>query len=1025
MNGQGQKMDLSIFIEVLDYYNCEHQTKQIKEQKKNTIVWYIKIFKEMEKKEIGLETFTRQIQNNDQLNRKQFIDTIQYQLNLKEDQTFEQFLEEISLPNNDISFSKFEIGYKKELKANQILQDMRNMTKSNRRNISDAFINIDVNGDGIITKKEFLEMIPIINKSMQKDEIEYIFERMDLDNNGKITLDEFSNNILGKDALVNQIEFEQKQKEFYQLIQQSLIQSNVSFDELFLNNQEKKININELDQKLRNIGISSQIQQQYIPVIEDLTYGGIVFNVLRLKLKYDQFKDQNKKEKQNNNNYMEFLIILKKTIQNENKYFDDVFDLRRGYTKQQLDDLLIQKIRLYGIRYYQQQFDQFFDYFKDQYNGELNVEKLYKAFKETKINQNENSVYQIRKNYDDDDKDFRKDNKRRDEDDYQHNRKRNQSGSRDLGNSQKRFDEDNDRRRDDIKRGDYYDNNRRGDDYNNNRRGDDYNNNRRGDDYNNKKRDDYSNKRGDDYNNKRGGDYDNRKGDDYNNRRGDDYNNRRGDDYNNRRGDDYNNRRGDDYDNRRGDDYDRRRGDDYDRRTSQKGREQGNERYGENKRIEDQNEKQEINDLLENFIQNEKTDIVKKCELISLQDKLKTNRISLQDLVKENRLDKYNDGFIDVNDFFDILDDKRIKLSRKEADLIEQWNKNKQGMINYKGLDNIIRRSSRKGGDEDNRKDNKKLRIKKKEKKKSSKQELEDVLEDFRQDVLNYIQKKNVGIRYVFKRFDKDNDTFISYTEFINCIQNDNVVPSLKKLPDDLVENFFDQFDEDKEMKINLAQFTKQVYPNLKEVDIAPLLNKIKSNVEITSEDEIRKYFKNIDTDNDGKISYTEFSKYMKKLTKNNIEDTEIERLFQHFLLEKNLDSISLELFIAVIQDDHMNFNKIRQKIIEYKEKKGKSIKTIYDQYAQGGSITIQSLQTFFNFLGLNFNFDQLDELFTFIDNDGDGKISYEEFYNVIEKALLEYSDVKIPKDESSKIAKNIKYYQGLSFYLTFGLYLQ
>lgn len=54
------------------------------------------------------------------------------------------------------------------------------------------------------------------------------------------------------------------------------------------------------------------------------------------------------------------------------------------------------------------------------------------------------------------------------------------------------------------------------------------------------------------------------------------------------------------------------------------------------------------------------------------------------------------------------------------------------------------------------------------------------------------MNKKNVGIRYVFKRFDKDNDAFISYGEFTNCLKQDNVVPSFKKQSDDLIESIFE-----------------------------------------------------------------------------------------------------------------------------------------------------------------------------------------------------------------------------------------
>lgn len=48
---------------------------------------------------------------------------------------------------------------------------------------------------------------------------------------------------------------------------------------------------------------------------------------------------------------------------------------------------------------------------------------------------------------------------------------------------------------------------------------------------------------------------------------------------------------------------------------------------------------------------------------------------------------------------------------------------------------------------------------------------------------------------------------------------------------------------------------------------------------------------------------------------------------------------------MGVLQDDHMNFEKIRKKIIEYKDKNNASLKSIYDKHAGSqGTINLQSL---------------------------------------------------------------------------------
>lgn len=68
------------------------------------------------------------------------------------DESYKTFLEAISLPNKDISYTKFEDGYMREEKAQRVLGDMRNMTKNSNKVISEAFANIDINGDGLINK---------------------------------------------------------------------------------------------------------------------------------------------------------------------------------------------------------------------------------------------------------------------------------------------------------------------------------------------------------------------------------------------------------------------------------------------------------------------------------------------------------------------------------------------------------------------------------------------------------------------------------------------------------------------------------------------------------------------------------------------------------------------------------------------------------------------------------------------------------------------------------------------------------
>lgn len=64
----------------------------------------------------------------------------------------------------------------------------------------------------MISKREFIDMMPIINQSLRPNDLDYLYERLDLNNSGTISLDEFRDNILGKDALRNQQDFDQSMR---------------------------------------------------------------------------------------------------------------------------------------------------------------------------------------------------------------------------------------------------------------------------------------------------------------------------------------------------------------------------------------------------------------------------------------------------------------------------------------------------------------------------------------------------------------------------------------------------------------------------------------------------------------------------------------------------------------------------------------------------------------------------------------------------------------------------------------------
>lgn len=118
-------------------------------------------------------------------------------------------------------------------------------------------------------------------------------------------------------------------------------------------------------------------------------------------------------------------------------------------------------------------------------------------------------------------------------------------------------------------------------------------------------------------------------------------------------------------------------------------------------------------------------------------------------------------------------------------------------MIDYRKLDGDIRTLSedlKKNASKAIDQNMSRKKLNKNKKHKMKKEEINDILEDFRADILTFINTKNVGIRYAFKRFDKDNDGFISFTEFENALQDRRFLPFFEQYEtiDGIIEsNFF------------------------------------------------------------------------------------------------------------------------------------------------------------------------------------------------------------------------------------------
>ncbi|EGR31560.1 hypothetical protein IMG5_107100, partial [Ichthyophthirius multifiliis] len=355
---------------------------------------------------------------------------------------------------------------------------------------------------------------------------------------------------------------------------------------------------------------------------------------------------------------------------------------------------------------------------------------------------------------------------------------------------------------------------------------------------------------------------------------------------------------------------------------------------------------QKVFDSLYQFLDNNYKQFIKKCKQVDKQEITSNQFLDiLKELDYEEKINKYEIEYF-CNQKYVFKDRKYIEFKKLIQTISKKYKKEKE---KKKEDEKEKKREKTKSKELENNKNTKNKFIKNKKKKKIQKNIIENTTKIIIKDIENFMDQKNVGIRYIFKKFDKDNDEFISFQEFENSLQDFKFFPSLKEysssILNDIIESVFEEFDQDQEMRITLNNFIKIIQKDIPyKVDIIPLLNKLKSNIEGNSEQVLLTKFNEIDINKDQQLSFEEFKRYVKDLTKNKTNDQEIEALFNYFVQEKTDNFILFPRFQSVILQNHMNFEKIRAKILEYQEKNEKSLKTIYNQYSSNSSININSL---------------------------------------------------------------------------------
>lgn len=117
ISGRIDKTDVKQFIDVIVHFSNIAVDKISLIQNKSNIIWFIKICKAMKEEHVSLNMFNRLIQGSDRINKEEFTKKIEKDLKLNLDENYNDFLNNISHSNRDVSYNKFEEGYSKEEQA--------------------------------------------------------------------------------------------------------------------------------------------------------------------------------------------------------------------------------------------------------------------------------------------------------------------------------------------------------------------------------------------------------------------------------------------------------------------------------------------------------------------------------------------------------------------------------------------------------------------------------------------------------------------------------------------------------------------------------------------------------------------------------------------------------------------------------------------------------------------------------------------------------------------------------------------
>lgn len=350
-----------------------------------------------------------------------------------------------------------------------------------------------------------------------------------------------------------------------------------------------------------------------------------------------------------------------------------------------------------------------------------------------------------------------------------------------------------------------------------------------------------------------------------------------------------------------------------------------------------------------------------------------------------DRVSRTNDGYCPEQDFYSELERFQVKLYRNDAQLIQDNINFIGNLMNYKQLDELVKKTKlgapksksgfaqssgrnkstydeEDGSDADdaygqgrgnrtntyedeeeersllNSRTGSKMQKKNSFKKRQSKAvqkipeyELNESFQQLCNEIKLYIRKEDITVQTMFRKFDLDNDEYISMKEFSNGLEM--YFSELDFSNQDLKFAVFQKFDEDKDFQISSFEFQKCLYGKQGDIDIKPLLAKIKKNMDIKDEEQIKLYFQKIDANQNGLISWDEFKNGMELNWGRDLDYNQKRAVFKYFDKD-NREEISYEKFCAVLMEGQLDKNAIKKKIQEEAERQQKSLSALHTYYA-------------------------------------------------------------------------------------------